>query len=439
MKDAKYRLIRAGKMKIHSTDVEAKFYRIQALRDIPKYGVKSGDLGGYVTRKDILSHDGTCWIADEAQAIGKVSVSDSAYVGGKAVVWVYSEFMESHSSAPVYLKGGFRIEENASIESRYGKTKRDFISGIFEGNAKIYGNAKLMNVHRIYNNPKIYGDAFLDGAEVIAGSAKIYGKAYIGDGVTVKDDVEIYGQAFLNDKCTILGSSKIFDNAKIDEYAKIVDSVIAGDTHIIKSQTVKDGKLNEMTIGSAVNTLDVIEASPPKPWFTLPPPPSWDQMAPQQKPQTPKGKVYLRILKDVQEKIEAYETDIVKIIKYPVMTDRTDPFTQEMVVALNNAQRWSEDPDGDDFKDAVGTLEKAYLAAESNALKLASTMLSAEDKKKAQRAKDLLSIASNEASSEQEKKASFQQAFKQLEGVIAVPEAAVDTFRVKIGLAEIEA
>lgn len=79
------------------------------------------------------------------------------------------------------------------------------------------------------------------------------------------------------------------------------------------------------------------------------------------------------------------------------------------------------------------------MAAESNAMKLSSSLLSGEELKKMDKAKDLLAIASNEASTEHEKKVSFQQAFKQLEGIIVVPEMAVDTFRAKIGLKEIEA
>lgn len=75
---------------------------------------------------------------------------------------------------------------------------------------------------------------------------------------------------------------------------------------------------------------------------------------------------------------------------------------------------------------------------DSFALKTASTMLSATDKKKVDKVDDLLAIASNDASTEHEKKIAFQQAFKHLEGIIVVPEVAVETFKVKIGLKELE-
>ena len=40
-------------------------YRIRALIDV-RYGVKKGDLGGYVQSAENLSQEGTCWIADDA-------------------------------------------------------------------------------------------------------------------------------------------------------------------------------------------------------------------------------------------------------------------------------------------------------------------------------------------------------------------------------------
>lgn len=422
MKDAKYKLIRAGSMKIHRTNDTAGFYRLQALRDIPEHNVKAGDLGGYVTKKKNLSQEGPCWIGGEAQVIGNVKVSERAYIGGSAVVRVHEVFMQPYAVSPIIIKGGTRIEDYADILTIRKKSEDPYGKCVLEGNVKIYGNASLQNVFNIFGNAKIYGNAQLVASDVISGTSEIFGNAVIGE------------------SCTIKGASKIFDDAKIDTHAEIINSVIAGSSHILKNQKVIDGQTNAITIGSSMDNLETMNTSPRRYDIILPPAPSWDQMAgPKTVAQTPKAKVYLGILKEVQEKIEAYENDIVKIIKYPVMTDRTDPFTQEMVIALNNAQRWSEDADGDEFKDAIKELEKAFLAAESNALKVALTSLSDEDRKKTQKAKELLAIAADEASSENEKMLSFEQAFKQLEGVIMVPEGAVDAFRVKIGLAEIEA
>ncbi len=69
-------------------------HRIRALADIPRYGVKAGDLGGYVENESNLSQDGDCWITGNARVyegakiVGnaivrdKYSVYDNAIIGG---------------------------------------------------------------------------------------------------------------------------------------------------------------------------------------------------------------------------------------------------------------------------------------------------------------------------------------------------------------------
>lgn len=37
-------------------------HRIRALREIPRFGVKQGELGGYVEREENLSHEGSCLV-----------------------------------------------------------------------------------------------------------------------------------------------------------------------------------------------------------------------------------------------------------------------------------------------------------------------------------------------------------------------------------------
>ena len=55
-------------------------HRIRALRDIQRYGVKKGDLGGFVEREYNLSQEGDCWIADNATVKDFAGVHDDALV-----------------------------------------------------------------------------------------------------------------------------------------------------------------------------------------------------------------------------------------------------------------------------------------------------------------------------------------------------------------------
>jgi hypothetical protein len=83
----KYRLL--SKKLVEFTDVtgddgktiEHRMYRIKALRDIPAHNVKAGDLGGWVNRRNILSHEGDCWIGDEAKVFSQWHHTSSMVFG----------------------------------------------------------------------------------------------------------------------------------------------------------------------------------------------------------------------------------------------------------------------------------------------------------------------------------------------------------------------
>ncbi len=92
-----------------------KLHRIRALRDFND--VKAGDLGGFIEKEENLSHEGNCWVYNNAK------VYDNAKIYGDAIIC---------------------------------------------GNAEIYGNAI------IYGNAKIYGRAVICGNAIIYGCAKIY-------------------------------------------------------------------------------------------------------------------------------------------------------------------------------------------------------------------------------------------------------------------------
>lgn len=404
MQNPKYKLTSSFREKVVRRKHQAKCYRIQALRDIPEHGVKKGDLGGYVSHKNTLSHEGTCWIGGEAIVDGKrITISDDAYVGDEAVLNAETSFMiDYYSAGYISLSGNAKVTGNAFIASI------NHVHVELEDYAHVFGHAYVYNVRKIKGHSKIYGNSQLESVASIEGSSEIFGNAQIGR------------------YCHIMGISKILGDAKLEDEIEVRDSVIAGSTHILSKQKVRDGEIvNDNLISTSLDNLQELTS----------------QKFPKPKDQTlvSLDSPYLKAFMEIKQSIATYETDVVKIIKYPVMTDRTNTFTQEMILALNNANRLSDNSESNDFKEAVRDLEKAFLAAESNAVKLVSTMLTESERKKTEKAKDLFRIAADEASSEHEKKVAFVQGFKQLEGVLTVPEVAVDTFRVKIGLKEIEA
>ena len=61
-------------------------HRIRTLRDIPRFGVKAGELGGFVEGENNLSQDGYAWVSGDARVFGNAKISGDAEVYGKAFV-----------------------------------------------------------------------------------------------------------------------------------------------------------------------------------------------------------------------------------------------------------------------------------------------------------------------------------------------------------------
>jgi len=60
--------------------------RIRALVDIETLGVKVGDIGGFVETEYNLSHEGNCWISDNARVVGHSRVMRDALVHENAEI-----------------------------------------------------------------------------------------------------------------------------------------------------------------------------------------------------------------------------------------------------------------------------------------------------------------------------------------------------------------
>lgn len=445
MKNRKYKLVNKAKMFPGIKWANEKtFYQLQALVDIPLHGVKAGDLGGFVSNKKILSHEGSCWIGGTAKAYGgNIWVSDDAYIGDDATienVYLYARIdifnnAKVLGNATIKVNGGLRsIVDGSKYANNHSWMKtRTLIHGnaVIGENATIYnasvitGNARIMG-ETVTQNCNISDDVTIDGYSII-GKHKVRGEEKIADTVIsgksyISDDAKINGGVMLHG-CTVINGAQIAEGSSFSDQIFNHEGIFQNKKKAIFNVD-EDGTNKSLTQkhGGSVQ-LDVADIQQ----------------------DTKKDAVTSRLFnhyEEVKGLVDAYQTDIVKIIKYPLMTDRTDGYTNAMITALRRATRASQEIDSkegiDTFKTAVEGLEEKFLAAESNAMKMTDTMFSHEDIKRTAKAKDLLSIASNEASSENEKKVAFLQGFKQLEGLIVVPDTAKDAFRNSIGLQELE-
>ena len=147
-------------------DEQRRLFRIKALRNFDD--IKAGQLGGFISKEDNLSHDGTCWVYGDAEVFGDAQVSENAKI---------------YDHAKVY----------------------DF--------AKVYGEAQIYNHSRISNSAQVYGDAIVYGDSRVYEDAKVYNRA------------NIYS-------AYICGSVQVFENAVVSygpwigEYAQIKGTVV---------------------------------------------------------------------------------------------------------------------------------------------------------------------------------------------------------------------
>lgn len=163
-------------------------HRIKALIDIPKYNVKAGDLGGFIEKEENLSHNGNCWVSNDA------CVYDNALVYGDA--WIYD-------NARVF--GNARIDGNASVCG----IARIYDDACVCGYARVYGKALIYGHTNIFRNAWIYGNACISGNACVCGNAYVYGNARVYDKAYICDNARVFGNTCVYDYALVCGGAYI--------------------------------------------------------------------------------------------------------------------------------------------------------------------------------------------------------------------------------------
>lgn len=132
-------------------------YRIKALRTFGN--VKAGELGGWVEKEHNLSHEGDCWVEDNASVYGHARVRDNAQVSENARVY---------GNAIVY--GSACVYGSAQVY----------------GSAWVYGNTLVFDNAKVYGDAQVYGDANVFGDAKVYCFAKVYGFADVGADAVIK-------------------------------------------------------------------------------------------------------------------------------------------------------------------------------------------------------------------------------------------------------------
>ena len=150
-------------------------YRIKALKDFGD--VEAGYLGGYIEKEYNLSHEGNCWVYDnacvyeEAEVCDDAKILDNAQVYGEASVYhnaEVSDYAKVYGEACVYEEA--QIFDNAEI----------YEAADVHGFASVYGFARIRGGANVYGDSYIYEYAEIFGLSRICGDVYIIRDAYIG-------------------------------------------------------------------------------------------------------------------------------------------------------------------------------------------------------------------------------------------------------------------
>ena len=128
------------KYELTNYNESTNLHQIKALRDIPERFVKKGDLGGFVQSEDNLSHEGSCWVFDQAMVFGSARVSGSARVFGSA-----------------------RLRDFAQVID----------SAVVFGKAKVSGSAIVGGYAVVRDSAQVSGEVVLGANDIIYGGAKV--------------------------------------------------------------------------------------------------------------------------------------------------------------------------------------------------------------------------------------------------------------------------
>ena len=189
-------------------------YRIRALRDIPRYNIKAGDLGGYIEKEYNLSHYGDAWVSDNAWVFGYAKVFGNAKVFDDA--WVYGR-AQVFDSASVYNEA--KLFGNAQI----------FGNACVFDNAQIFGNASVLDTAQVFGNAWVFDNAIVFGDARVPSRSCIASNAYISsvDDFLVVGPIGSYGDdiTFYKTKDnTIWVNCEGFNfNGSIDDFLKRID------------------------------------------------------------------------------------------------------------------------------------------------------------------------------------------------------------------------
>jgi len=125
--------------------------------------ISDGMIGGWIESESNLSHEGDCFVYDDARVYGNARVIDDALVSGEAQVY---------GNALIY--GGAYASDNARVYD----------------DAHVYGDASVNGMAQVYGNAIVEGSSHISGRARVHGFAHIYSNMRVGENARVSDRIK---------------------------------------------------------------------------------------------------------------------------------------------------------------------------------------------------------------------------------------------------------
>ncbi|WP_260980401.1 hypothetical protein [Microbacterium paludicola] len=128
-----------------------------------------------------------------------------------------------------------------------------------------------------------------------------------------------------------------------------------------------------------------------------------------------------------------YELDVAKLIAYPAMSDGRQPLTAAFLRAKKTADTLRpssrnakvSEQQVSEYLDAVGNMAVAFEIAEKEARRLRTSTFSEAERKKLDRAQQLLRVAVDESATQAERNVAYKRVREELDGLIVLSDQAV--------------
>lgn len=145
---------------------------------------------------------------------------------------------------------------------------------------------------------------------------------------------------------------------------------------------------------------------------------------------------------DVTARWLEYELDVAKLIDYPAMSDGRQPLTAAFLKAKKVADRARPASASAkvtpeqvaEYRAAVTDYEVAFELAERDARRQSTSGLSEAERKRLATAKQLLSVAVDEAATPAERQSAYKRARRELDGLISLSDEAIVVLEKKVAL-----